>query len=311
MGDRTYTSITVPKAFEEIVDLWNKEHGDAVRKEDSNGWTVVYADEEANYGNIDWLEQLLEDNAVPYDKAWSRGGNYEPGVKAVRSQRASNEELAIDVLEWEEPQERIDLRYVANLLNAGAFAELADKVRGRLQLVTAETKLEDAVVFAEHQALLERLRRNALDRERDDCLATMQQKSFEGADSNNDLIVEAALVVAELIFTKELDKELQLRVEKFHELVGMMQLRHDIRAMLDAIQRSFTVTVEAADGTWDKCYDYQWMPTFLKATLRFDYDKARMYLDDKFIRVAWEMGLAQKEDREPDFSNLSGGETDK
>ena len=45
MGDRTYTSITVPKAFEEIVDLWNKEHGDTVRKEDSNGRTVVYADE--------------------------------------------------------------------------------------------------------------------------------------------------------------------------------------------------------------------------------------------------------------------------
>lgn len=309
MGDRTYTSITVPKAFEEIIDLWNTEHGDAVRKEDSNDRTVVYVDEEANYGNIDWLEQLLEDNAVPYDKAWSRGGNFEPGVKAVRSLRTPNEKLAIEILEWDEPQETIDLRYVARLLNAGAFAELVDKVRDRLQQVTADTKLEDAVFFTEHQVLLERLRRDALDRERDECLVTMQNQTFECAGSNNDLIVEAALVVAELIFTRELDKGLLIKVDKFHELVGMMQLRHDIRTLLDSIQRSFSVTEKAADGTWDKCYDYEWMPTFLKAALRFDIDKARMYLDDNFIRIAWEMGLAHKEDREPDFAGLTEAET--
>lgn len=145
MGDRTYTSITVPKAFEEIVDLWIESESGYVRKENGDNKVVVYADEDANYGNIEWLERLLEENAIPYDKEWQRGGNYEPGEKAVRSQRAPNEELVIETLEWDEPEEFIELRQVAELLNLGAVTELASLVRGRLKRVTPGTDLKEAV----------------------------------------------------------------------------------------------------------------------------------------------------------------------
>ncbi|PQA85845.1 hypothetical protein [Hyphococcus luteus] len=302
MGDRTYASIAIPKAFEEIVDLWNEVEGDAVVKENSDESIVVYADEEANYGNIDWLEQLLEENAIPYDKEWSRGGGYEPGTKKVRIRRVENGELAVDILEWDESQESIELAEVARLLDAGAFNELSERVRERLSRVTVSTTLEESVFFEEHQILLERLRREKLDRERDACLAATQRHAYTQANANRDLFAEAAMIFTELLFDRQFDDELTDSLLAYLEEVGPMQLRHDIRATSEALHRSFVVTEEAADGTWDRAYDYDWMPTFLKAALRVDMSVPGLTLDENFIRIAWELGLAHKEGRTPDFT---------
>lgn len=302
MGDRTYASIAIPKAFEEIVDLWNEVEGDAVVKENGDESIVVYADEQANYGNIDWLEGLLEENAIPYDKAWSRGGGYEPGTKKVRIRRVESGELAVDILEWDESQESIELAEVARLLDVGAFNELSERVRERLSRVTVSATLEDSVFFEEHQSLLERLRREKLDRERDACLAATQKQAYTQADSNRDLFAEAAMIFTELLFDRQLDDELTDSLLGYLEEVGPMQLRHDIRAMSEALHRSFVVTEEAADGTWDRAYDYDWMPTFLKAALRVDINIPGISLDENFIRIAWELGLAHKEGRTPDFT---------
>lgn len=304
MGDRTYASIAVPKAFEEIVDLWNEAEGDVVVKENSDESIVVYGDEQANYGNIDWLEGLLEENAVPYDKEWGRGCDYEPGVKKVRARRDGNGKLTVDILEWGESEESIELAEVAKLLNAGAVGELSERVRERLSRVTASATLEESVFFDEHQALLERLRREKLDRERDACLAATQRQTYAQANSNRDLFAEAAMIFTELLFDRELDDDLTHKLTVYLEKVGPMQLRHDIRAMSEALHRSFVVTEEAAGGTWDRAYDYDWMPAFLKAALRVDMNAPGITLDESFIRIAWELGLAHKEGRAPDFSAL-------
>ena len=82
MGDRTYASITIHKFNYER----NKEEIEGMGYEDTEieGDEVKIIDYEANYGHLEALEKLCQEQQIEYDKRWEAGGDYGAGEEHSR-----------------------------------------------------------------------------------------------------------------------------------------------------------------------------------------------------------------------------------
>ena len=111
------------------------------------------------------------------------------------------------------------------------------------------------------------------------------------------------MIIWEIFLEKDLEPDLRKRIKRYRKDVGTMQLRYDIRKIADDVQKCFTITKRASENTWDQCYDFIWMPAFLNAVLVVDPERG-LSLHPSFLQIAWEMGVARKKDRAPNFSSF-------
>lgn len=129
MGDRTYTVIIVNLAHAELVDDLITEH-DHISEFEKDGACKRYIDYDANYGNIDWLEALLEEHFIPYDKNWEAGDEYGPGSKYVRvTQNDTTNSFELHRKEAFDAEVWIDANEVVRLLDDDlkTLSRLAEK----------------------------------------------------------------------------------------------------------------------------------------------------------------------------------------
>lgn len=292
MGDRTTTTITVQLASAAIVDIWINDNPGAIQRIVDPAGLVTYLDEDSRSGNLDRLERLLEENAIPFDANWERDRRFEEGVKTVRIKRHPSGELITEQQEWSESDEVMDLKTLSGYIEAFAIEELEAEVNSKISKITASSSLRNAVFFEEHSVLLNRLKQN----QRIEAVNQQMKAAFDKADNAPELITEAGQIIVELIYDKRLDDELSKQLEEVREAYGVIHVRHEFRRILDAIQRSYAVTENAAGEAGFECYDYDWMPAFLKAVLSVDVESGAIALDGDFLAIAWEMGLARKED---------------
>ena len=93
MGDRTYTRITltkqeytaVEKEFggkEKIEELWGLSY---ICDSTSAPNCISLIDDEANYGQIEPLENILHEREIEYDKFWGPGNEFTEGNEYARN----------------------------------------------------------------------------------------------------------------------------------------------------------------------------------------------------------------------------------
>jgi len=94
MGDRTYCEIII---HEEDYKR-NKEKLDSLGYEikELKDNKVVFIDYEANYGDIDDLEVLLDELNLEYNKSWDKGDEYLAGSYYCRRRRGKLRSYRID-----------------------------------------------------------------------------------------------------------------------------------------------------------------------------------------------------------------------
>jgi len=85
MGDRTYCTTTINKHYYEqnkdLIDKLSKEGWYEIEKE---GETVKFIDDQANYGDMPAICDILTEKEIEYDKSWESGGDYSAGVEYAR-----------------------------------------------------------------------------------------------------------------------------------------------------------------------------------------------------------------------------------
>jgi len=84
MGDRTHCEIKIHKHYyttnKKTIDEFSN---DEIREEEDD--TVSIVDYEANYGQMEPLENFLSENKIEYDKGWEAGSEYGPGSQYARN----------------------------------------------------------------------------------------------------------------------------------------------------------------------------------------------------------------------------------
>lgn len=85
MGDRTYCSIRINKHYyNQLANAHRKDLEDMYDELEDDGDEVVMSEQEANYGNMEPLENLLKANNIEYNKRWEDGDEYKAGEEFAR-----------------------------------------------------------------------------------------------------------------------------------------------------------------------------------------------------------------------------------
>ena len=91
MGDRTWASITIhqddyPKVIESPTEekYFISRHCLCEIDKDSEPYMVQFIDDQANYGKIESLEDLLQELEIEYTLRWEDGGDYSAGEEHLR-----------------------------------------------------------------------------------------------------------------------------------------------------------------------------------------------------------------------------------
>ena len=85
MGDRTYCEIRINKHYYNLLAIAHrKDLEDMYDELEDDGDEVVMKESEANYGNMDELENLLKENKIEYNKRWEDGDEFKAGEEFAR-----------------------------------------------------------------------------------------------------------------------------------------------------------------------------------------------------------------------------------
>ncbi|MEY8198482.1 MAG: hypothetical protein RPS47_04520 [Colwellia sp.] len=89
MGDRVDVSLTVRKADQKKVEEIIEEHAGSYDDLTEGACPpnmvkiIEYNFYDVNYADLK-IESILQENAIPYDKEWGQGGDYNPGSEIFR-----------------------------------------------------------------------------------------------------------------------------------------------------------------------------------------------------------------------------------
>ena len=164
MGDRTYTEVVIGREFAELVDaLISGETCPDLDGSEFDGSVKKYINYEANRGDIPWLEQLLEENYIPYDKTWADGCDYGPGTKCVRVREDdSDAEPVLEIRNLEDGEDLLAVEQLLSLFDSqGADAVHALLKEKRERMRPLEPKIHECEPSAIHDRLRFELRLNA------------------------------------------------------------------------------------------------------------------------------------------------------
>jgi len=89
MGDRTYCTTTINKHYYNQLEqefggeqkLEEKTQVCEIRKEDD---LVEFHDDQANYGQMEELENILQERKIEYNRRWEAGSEYGAGEEYAR-----------------------------------------------------------------------------------------------------------------------------------------------------------------------------------------------------------------------------------
>ena len=85
MGDRTYCSIRINKHYYNLLAIAHrKDLEDMYDELEDDGDEVIMSEQEANYGNMEELENLLKENKIEYNKRWEDGDEFKAGEEFAR-----------------------------------------------------------------------------------------------------------------------------------------------------------------------------------------------------------------------------------
>ncbi len=161
MGDRTYTAITLNAAFEPFVECLFETRSGSVDQilKDVDGVHIIC--HEANYGEMDDVENVLEEYFIPYDKRWEAGSEFGPGGKTVRVTRTKTG-LTLDMWEYYDDAVAMDARDVMRMLDDGAYGALREAAVAAVRNSSPAAPTINLVPFMkEHEAMLDALRKAA------------------------------------------------------------------------------------------------------------------------------------------------------
>ena len=83
MGDRVYADITIHRLdYDQHQEELDKLEYEVELQEQEQH--VIFRDYEANYANMDGLEEFLADNKIEHNKSWENGGDFEAGYEHGR-----------------------------------------------------------------------------------------------------------------------------------------------------------------------------------------------------------------------------------
>lgn len=83
MGDRTYCSIRINKHYYNQIKN-TPDFKNMYDELEEDGDEVILSEQEANYGNMDDLEKLLQNNSIEYNKRWEDGDEFKAGEEFAR-----------------------------------------------------------------------------------------------------------------------------------------------------------------------------------------------------------------------------------
>ena len=95
MGDRTWARTSFNRVYLPLVkatigsEISSREFG---RSDWWENGLVDIEDDQANWGNMDWLTDLLVDLMIPFDLTWANGGEYGSGTRHTRFNEEGGEE---------------------------------------------------------------------------------------------------------------------------------------------------------------------------------------------------------------------------
>lgn len=163
MGDRTYTVVIVSKAYAELVDMLIAETHDNIDETELDDNIKKYIDYEANGGEIGWLESLLEENVIPYDKYWEAGSEYGPGAKHVRIRIDEPKDgIRLDIKEYADAEASVLASDIVRLFETeGPDAALARAKKAVEAVRPLDPPIDEAPFTAFHHLCLQDLKQSA------------------------------------------------------------------------------------------------------------------------------------------------------
>lgn len=137
MGDRTWARITVQKPYYYLL-LGTKEGLEAIEisdEIDEFGTIVEFVDNEANYGDMPYLQNVLEDIKAPYNHEWHAGGDYGAGIEYVR---LTEEGELSSVQVYESVENLISAKYLLDDINEEKITTLEEVKQKLTELLESQ-----------------------------------------------------------------------------------------------------------------------------------------------------------------------------
>ena len=291
MQNQVYTTIAVNARHAQIVDLWNESCGYEISQTIVGDVVVVYADNAAPNGNVDWLEDLLNAHAISYDKEWHGYPDFPGGKERYRVVRDDTGQLQLNCTKWYNNEESIRITELALLLLAHNSEKLEEFVKRQQTRFNVKPSL-DAVKFEpEHQSLL----------------AELQSEQLYRRIRQNDPITQVAIMIMAdtLSATVSHVRDRQIKDDAISHLahladqLGIAEFEKALRDRVEYLFRAYNETVFKADGSWDRSYQEDWLPMFALKALSIDKDRGQLRMSADYLEIARELGRAHAEMRAP------------
>ncbi len=148
MGDRTYAETSIQKEYGPfLLEYFKEAEGwtlevieDAVHESAHCDVLTIYEDE-ANYGEMQWITNVLDKFEIPYDGLWGQGGEYGPGF------RYSRDGVMTEIFESDQAIPIDNL--LALLKNGSNYDDLVQYIYDKDQARKISSKLKDIPVDLE------------------------------------------------------------------------------------------------------------------------------------------------------------------
>lgn len=300
-GNCARLTLTVNSQFAQIVDLWITITGAKVDKLKEQHGLYTYTSSDSDPKWIELLGVALQNYKISFDILVATHTVEEYCLRSCQMGVTDSGSLIIQTEDAEGYDQIVSAVHSMCILGAEALPTLGKRLATCRAAPIQTATLTEAVFHPQHQEVLNTLKWRCKHREYTHLPDQDEIEQFRDKEISSDDTAYTSMIIMEHYCDEYFSPSLMVGLDAYRQNHGIGALREKIREIAVLAERAYLVTRQAS-AEYDEAYDCEWLPLFLETALSIAPIAGRISLCNDHMLVAWEIGIADLENRPPNFS---------